>query len=312
MDEIDKKIISELQNTDFQRSAILSARLGIGDRTIRRRVSAMRRKNVIKVVAVPQPMALGWRAWAKIGIRVKSGSKSSLVHRLTEHPSIYFVGSYIGKFDIMISVCFDTMKRLTNFVNSELIKIEGVSYVETMILTHPRKYYNFYWPEATFDEDNSQNQYSDTVTSYEVDDIDKQILNILSEDALTPVRLLEERLSIGAATIRSRIKRMLKEGSFKVVVCANPYVLEYEVWATIGLNIVEWSADDVINTLITNPAVYLASACLGRFNIVISAHFKNTDSLNEFVQVELAETKGISAIEIFLHARPLKYLNVKW
>ena len=49
MDELDQKIISELQVRGFQKSEILAAHFGVGSRTIRRRISVMKNKGIFKI-----------------------------------------------------------------------------------------------------------------------------------------------------------------------------------------------------------------------------------------------------------------------
>ena len=310
MDKLDRKLLGELESRGFQRSTVLAPRLGVGERTIRQRINAMKRKGTIKIIAVPNPVLAGYRAWAKIGIKVKPGSLLDVTHKLIEHRSIYFVAHSLGTFDIVIAAHFDIMERLTYFVNSELAKVEDILNTETMILMCPRKYYNFSWPEPIFEENNGE--YSIVESYSEIDDTDRKIINVLIEDALVPVRVLETRLGIGESTIRKRIKKLAKEEVFKIEAVPNPEFLENEVWATMGLTISHQFSHKVINAILQNPAVYLASVSLGRFNIVISARFHNIALLNEFVNIELAKINGIIAVETFLHTKVLKYHNIKW
>ncbi|MFC1971277.1 Lrp/AsnC family transcriptional regulator, partial [Chloroflexota bacterium] len=312
MDDLDRKLLSELQRRGYQKSTVLAIKLGIGERTIRRRISAMRSKGIIKIIAVPKPVGAGCRAWAKIGIKVEPGSLFKVAQELIENPSVYFVAYSLGIFEIMIAVRFGTMDGLTYFVNSELTRIKGITGTEAMMLMYPRKYYDFRWPEYIFTKNNGREYYHDAIelsSGYETDDMDHKIIDFLSEDALTPVHVLSSRLGTGKGTIQKRIKRMLKEEIFKLEVVPNPESLEYEVWATMGLNINHQFTDEVINAIIKNPAVYLAAVSLGRFNIVISIHFHNIDLLNEFIHVEMEQIPGISAKEIFVHTKPLKYHN---
>jgi len=105
---------------------------------------------------------------------------------------------------------------------------------------------------------------------------------------------------------------MLNDGVFNIEVVPNPELLEYEVWATMGLTTSDHFVHKVINAIIKNPAVYLASDSIGRFSIVIAARFHSIELLNEFIHVELAGIKGIDTVETFLHTKPLKYHNIKW
>ena len=221
MDELDRKLLSELQICGYQKSKILSARLGLGERTIRRRICAMRSKNIIKIIAVAKPLTPGYRAWAKIGIKVEPGVLYQVAETVIRNPLVYFVAYSLGMYNIMTAVRCESLDRLTYFVNSELARIEGIVSTETILLTYPRKYYNFTLPEYLSKENNGREFYhdaTDTNSTYEIDNIDQSIINLLSEDALTPVRVLRTKLGIGEGTIRKRIKRMLKEEVFQVTI----------------------------------------------------------------------------------------------
>ena len=314
MDKLDYKLIDQLQSQDFQKSTVLAQHLGVGARTVRRRLSAMKNKGIIKVIGVPNPMSYG--SWAKIGIKVEPGTLREVANKLIEHQSVYFVAYCLGTFNIMIGVLFETMDQLALFFNSELTRIKGIASAETMMLLCPRKYYNFSWPEPVWEDKGDGKGASHNSASYynynEIDDMDRRIMDYLMKDALTPVKVLKSRLGIGESTIRNRIKRLLKLDIFRIEAVPNPELLEYEVWATMGVTINHQFAHKVINSIIKNPAVYLASVSVGRFNIIIAARFQNLNLLNDFVGTELAEIEGISAIETFLLTKPLKYHTIKW
>jgi len=315
MDELDRKLLSELHSQGFQKSTALAGRFGVGERTIRRRISAMRSEGIIRIIAVPDPVLFGYRGWAKIGIKAEPKSLSNVAHELVEHPSIYFVAQSLGMWDIMIAVHFDSIDKLTHFTNSELTRIRGVLSTETMMLAWPTKYYNFSWPEPSFGENHEWENNRNVTTGrnvYRIDETDRKIIDVLKGDGLTPVADLKSRLGIGEGTIRRRIKKMLKDGVFKMQVVPNPDLLQYDVWATMGIVIAHESAHKVISEIIGNPAVYLASVSIGRFNIVISARFHNVDLLTEFINSELAQIRGVTTVDTFLHTKVLKYHNINW
>lgn len=314
MDALDQKLLGELQVSGFQKSEKLAANFDIGGRTIRRRIGAMKSKGIIKVIAVPNPVLLGYKAWAKIGVKVAPSASSQIARQLVEHSSIYFVASSFGKFDFIIAVYFDTLEKLTRFVNTELSLMPGIQSTETWIMISPRKYYNFFWPEPGMESEKRCEHCNSLLPSHEVDAIDREIVGILTQDGVTPpaIPLLKSRLNMAEGTLRKRIKEMLEHEVFKIEVAPNPAVLGYEVWATIGVVITGATAQESIDIIIKNPDVYLVSTSIGRFNIIISARFHNIELFTRFVNEELTRIPGINCVESFLHTRPLKYHNVKW
>lgn len=316
MDELDQKLLNELERRGFQSTTTLAHCFDVGERTIRRRIGNMLSEDIIRIIALPNFPLLGYRAWAKIGIKVEAGYLSSVARRLVEHPRIYFVACALGRFEIIIAVNFKTTDGLMYFFNSELTKVKGIRGTEAMMLVYPSKYYNFSWPMPKFKKGKDGGEYYIDVNSvtngYEVDEVDSKLLSILMEDGLARPASLKSKLGMGESTIRKRIRNMLNNEVFKRVVVPNPEVLEYEAWTTVGITVNNQSSNKVMEALIEHPAVYLASYSVGRFNLIVAARFHNIDLLDRFVNMELPAIAGVGSVEAFLHARPLKYHNINW
>ncbi|GAI40570.1 unnamed protein product, partial [marine sediment metagenome] len=150
MDELDQKLLNELERRGFQSTTTLAHCFDVGERTIRRRIGNMLSEDIIRIIALPNFPLLGYRAWAKIGIKVEAGYLSSVARRLVEHPRIYLVACALGRFEIIIAVNFKTTDGLMHFFNSELTKVKGIRGTEAMMLVYPSKYYNFSWPMPKF------------------------------------------------------------------------------------------------------------------------------------------------------------------
>ena len=316
MDELDQNILDELQKQGFQKSRTLAHLLGVGERTVHRRITTMRREGIVKVVAVPDFISFGYAAWAKIGIKVEPNSLPYVARQLVDNPSIYFVAYSYGRFDILIAVRFGDFSCLTYFVDSELSKIRGILSTETLVFASPRKYYNFSWPKPLFKRAGDEWQSClDTSTShnhYLVDEVDRRIISILMEDGLARPAAIRAKLGVSESTIRKHMKKMLSNGMFRIVVVPNPELLKDAVWATMGINISNRPGHEILDDIVKHPEVYLASVSIGRFNLVIAAHFHSIDFLHRFVTVELPAIQGVGHVETFLHNKPLKYHNIKW
>lgn len=316
MDELDKTILDYLQSQGFQKNGVIASFLDIGERTVYRRIKAMRHKGIIKIIAIPDFLLIGYKAWAKIGIKVAPQSLSYVTDQLVKNPSIYFVAQSYGIFDIIIAVHFYSLNSLAYFTNSELISINGIINTETMMLTTPRKYYNFLWQRPAFQrKDNGLNYYFDTtddLNHHELDELDRKILNLLMKDGLARPESMEAILGRAKSTIQKHIKKMSSNKIFKIIVVPNPDVLTYEAWATMGITVKNRNAYEVLEDIIAHSEVYLASIAIGRFNLIIATRFHHIDFINHFVNVELSSINGVSHIETFVHNKPIKYHNIYW
>ena len=311
MNEFDKQVLHELVEKGYIKNSTIAKGLGVSERTVKRSINKMRDKGLIKIVAIPNPLLLGYEAWAKIGIKTEPGLLSEIAHKLISHPSVYFVAYAIGKFDIIIAVHFYKTEELIRFVNLELLEVNGILATETMILSVPRKYYDFHWSIPQYMLDNKLSHGTEN-QRFKIDENDKKILDILMEDGLAPPSTIRSTLGLSEATIRKHMKNMLANGVYKIRVVPNLDILEYSAWATIGITTDYHFEKQSLEHIIQMQPVYLVSASLGRYNLIVAVNFNNHDVLNTFVKTKLQTITGINTIDIFLHNKPLKYHNVTW
>lgn len=310
MDELSRKILEELQSKGFQKNIELAKLLGVGERTIRRHINIMKSRGELKIIASPNQILFGNKGWAKIGIKVEPGYLFEVTNTLLEDSKIPLVALSKGEFDIIISVIFKTVEELSDFINLNLSSKKGIKSTETMLYVNPMKFLSIYFKKnstKTLDK-NSDIEYKRP----KIDEIDRKIVDILGIDALTPIKDISINLGIGQRTISNRIKKLYNNEFILNNVSLAPELMEFESWAVIGLNINDAFSMQDLEILIHHPAVYHASATLGRFNIILVVRFRNLELLNEFVQVELAKLKGVNKIEEFIHSKPLKFLNIIW
>ena len=257
---------------------------------------------------MPNLILFGYRAWARIGIKVEPGHLENVASKLVNNPSIYYVVYTLGRFDIIISSFFKTTEQLSHFVNFELTRIQGIQSTETMLLVSPRKYNLFSWPKTISEGNQNELKHNEN----NIDKTEQGILENLMENGLMRPRDLASRLNIGESKIRRSLKNMLKNELYKLEVVPLTDIKEYETQATIGINISIKSPHRVMDSILKHPAVYLASTALGRFNIVVAARFPNNNLLNQFITKFLSSITGISTTETYVHIRRLKYHNVTW
>jgi len=205
---------------------------------------------------------------------------------------------------------------LSHFVNSVLTGIKGINVVETFLLVHPRKYNQFYWPEPNIEINSNYSKYGNADSiyydRYQLDSVERSILDILLLEGLIKSKQISQKIGIGENTIRKRLKTMQEKELFKKEVIPITREFEYGARATIGIDISDPHPHKIINSIIEHPAVAFASVALGRHNIILVTRFRNTNLLDQFITVFLASLPGITAIETFLHVRRLKYYNVVW
>ena len=133
LDPVDRAIILALQSDGRMSYASLAEKIGLSQPAARQRVHKLIDAGVMEVVALTDPLKLGFRVHADLGINV-SGDPRPVVEALQSLPEVVYLRYTAGRFEIMAEVLFETSEELHAFVNGRLREISGVDRVETLIL----------------------------------------------------------------------------------------------------------------------------------------------------------------------------------
>jgi Lrp/AsnC family transcriptional regulator for asnA, asnC and gidA len=139
IDDIDRKLILELQKGRHSRYANLSKKLQVSQSTISRRINRLLKEKIIRIVALPNIRALGYKASAFINLNVDISKIDDICEKLTVHPDVYTVSVVFGRWDIIIVVLFYSLDSLTEFIKTDLSQIEGIRRIETLYVAEIRK-----------------------------------------------------------------------------------------------------------------------------------------------------------------------------
>jgi len=143
LDDVSKAIIEQLQ-TDGRRSyAEIGKAVGLSEAAVRQRVQKLQDSGVMQVVAVTDPMQLGFYRQAMIGIRV-TGDTTRVARLLGEIPAVDYVVLTAGSFDILAEVVCENDDDLIELLNQRIRGIEGVQSTETFVyLRLHKQFYNW-------------------------------------------------------------------------------------------------------------------------------------------------------------------------
>jgi Lrp/AsnC family transcriptional regulator for asnA, asnC and gidA len=143
LDEVSKKIVEQLQVDGRRSYAEIGKAVGLSEAAVRQRVQKLTDSGVMQVVAVTDPMQLGFYRQAMVGIRA-TGDTRVLADRLAAIPSVDYVVLTAGSFDILAEVVCENDEELINLLNSQIRGLEGVTSTETFVyLKLHKQFYNW-------------------------------------------------------------------------------------------------------------------------------------------------------------------------
>jgi Lrp/AsnC family transcriptional regulator for asnA, asnC and gidA len=143
LDDVSKAIIEQLQ-TDGRRSyAEIGKAVGLSEAAVRQRVQKLTDAGVMQVVAVTDPMQLGFYRQAMIGLRV-SGDTTLVADELGRIPAVDYVVLTAGSFDILAEIVCENDEDLIELLNKKIRQIPGVQSTETFAyLKLQKQFYNW-------------------------------------------------------------------------------------------------------------------------------------------------------------------------
>jgi Lrp/AsnC family transcriptional regulator for asnA, asnC and gidA len=130
LDEIDKRLIEALQRDGRLPYTHLAQEVGLSEAAVRQRVRRLVDSGVTQIVAVTDPMMLGFRRMAMVGVRV-DGDVRAAADAIAALPQIDYLVIVAGSYDLLVEVVCEGDDDLLELLNGELRAIPGVRTTET-------------------------------------------------------------------------------------------------------------------------------------------------------------------------------------
>ena len=127
-----KAIIENLQSDGRRSYAGIGQAVGLSEAAVRQRVARLVDNGVMQIVAVTDPMQLGFARQAMIGIRCQ-GDATRVAEKLAKVASVDYVVLTAGSFDIIVEVVCADDSELLELLNTEIRAVPGVSSTETLV-----------------------------------------------------------------------------------------------------------------------------------------------------------------------------------
>lgn len=132
LDDISKKIIEQLQHDGRMSYAALAKVVGLSEAAVRQRVQRMLDADVMQIVAVTDPLTLGFARQVMIGIKVE-GDMRSVADRIATIPEVDYVVICAGTYDLLAELVCTDDEHLLKLLNDEIRAIPTVITTETFV-----------------------------------------------------------------------------------------------------------------------------------------------------------------------------------
>lgn len=132
LDELSKRIIEQLQQDGRRSYADIGKAVELSEAAVRQRVRRLLEQGVMQIVAVTDPLTLGFRRQAMVGISA-DGDLEAIAEQLSAVPQCEYVVICAGSFDILVEILCEDDEQLISIINRDIRSIPGVRATETFV-----------------------------------------------------------------------------------------------------------------------------------------------------------------------------------
>lgn len=132
LDEVSKKIIEQLQHDGRMSYAAIGKAVGLSEAAVRQRVQRLLDHGVMQIVAVTDPLQLGFARQAMIGLHAE-GDLEPIAAALASMPEVDYVIMTAGSFDLLVEVVCESDDHLLELLSKRIRGIDGVRSTESFV-----------------------------------------------------------------------------------------------------------------------------------------------------------------------------------
>jgi Lrp/AsnC family transcriptional regulator for asnA, asnC and gidA len=133
IDELDRRLIQELQKRGRRGYVELAKELGVVEGTVRNRVKNLQNRNIMKIVAVPNPRALGYNFLSIMGLQVRMADLRKVAEELVQKPNVCYLAFVTGTYDLMAVIMTRSPEELSHFIEKEISALPSILRTETFV-----------------------------------------------------------------------------------------------------------------------------------------------------------------------------------
>ena len=130
LDDVDKRLIESLQEDGRRPYTQLAQAVGLSEAAVRQRVRRLVDTGVTQIVAVTDPLTLGFRRMAMIGVRVE-GDVRAAADAIASFPEIDYLVIVAGSFDLLVEAVCEDDDDLLALLNGKIRTVPGVVSTDT-------------------------------------------------------------------------------------------------------------------------------------------------------------------------------------
>jgi Lrp/AsnC family transcriptional regulator for asnA, asnC and gidA len=133
IDEFDIQIIKILNEDGRTPFSQIAEQLGVSTGMIRQRYHRLLQDGILQVVAVTNPLIMGFNTMAHIAVKVDGSRLQEIADEIASFDEVIYLVLLTGSYDLHIEVVCRDQAHLLDFLTTKLHSVEGIKDTETFI-----------------------------------------------------------------------------------------------------------------------------------------------------------------------------------
>jgi Lrp/AsnC family transcriptional regulator, regulator for asnA, asnC and gidA len=132
VDDTSKAIIEQLQQDGRMAYSSIGKAVGLSEAAVRQRVQKLVDNGVMQIVAVTDPMQIGFARQAMIAISAV-GDIEAIAAQLAKIDEVVYIVVTAGSIDLLVEVVVEDDEHLLRLVNNRIRNVDGITRTETFL-----------------------------------------------------------------------------------------------------------------------------------------------------------------------------------
>ncbi|MEN8244044.1 MAG: Lrp/AsnC family transcriptional regulator [Thermodesulfobacteriota bacterium] len=134
LDPLDCKLVRLLQKDGRMSNTAIAVQLGISETTVRTRLKRLLDSGIVQIVAVANPIDLGFEIAGNLKIRIELKKADKVLAELKQIDALIWVALTTGGTDIDVEFVARSLKEFHALIFDKICRIDGVMSTETSLM----------------------------------------------------------------------------------------------------------------------------------------------------------------------------------
>ena len=125
IDDTDRQIIKSLSEDGRTPFAQIAKQVGVSTGTIRQRYHRLVQDGVLQIVAVTNPLLMGFATMAQIGVKAEVNRLEEIAEEIAAFEEVIYLVLVTGSYDLHVEVVCRDKTHLLNFLSKSFMQSKG-------------------------------------------------------------------------------------------------------------------------------------------------------------------------------------------